>query len=84
MLGKSDYGYGDIDRSASEGGFREIQAVTDQFMGLLVEENMAEPKQMFFVVAMIRAMKVAMCIALSPSTADIQDILRSDTPIYLV
>jgi len=41
---------------------------------------MTEPEQMFFVVAMIRAM----CIALGLSTADIQDILRSDTPIYLV
>jgi hypothetical protein len=82
LAGEADFKA--LNRTAHEGGFQEIQELADSIVRVLRNNEFSKPEILFFIVAIIRTVKVALCIALGPSTAGVQDILRSDMPVNLV
>ena len=74
----------DFDGTASDGGLQDIQRMTDSIIETYLDEKMSKAELLFLVVAMIRTVKVAICIVLGPSTARIREELKSNIPVYLV
>lgn len=73
-----------LDGTASDGGLQDIQLMTDLFIQTYLNRNMSKAELLFLIVAIIRTAKVAIYITLGPSTAQVQDELKSNIPVYLV
>jgi hypothetical protein len=50
----------------------------------LEKEMLSEGEQLFAIVAVVRAAKMALCIVHGPSTVKLRDILVHDVQVYLV
>ena len=58
--------------------------MTDGLIETYLDEKMSKAELLFLVVSMIRTAKVAVCIVLGSSTAQVQEELKSNIPVYLV
>ncbi|KAK4163207.1 hypothetical protein QBC43DRAFT_320176 [Cladorrhinum sp. PSN259] len=73
-----------IDLSAFKGGLQDIQGLAANVMDWLLDEELTEAEQLFVLVALLRAVKVAQCVRSGPDTFVVEEILRRDVQAHLV
>jgi hypothetical protein len=79
-----EYEFMTLDRTATEGGLQIIQETAELVVLALEKEMLSEGEQLFAVVAMLRAAKMALCVVQGPSTVKLRDIILQDVQVYLV
>ena len=80
--------YGDdfeeLQLSATEGGLQVVQNVTGNIMDTLEDQRLSEAEQIYCLVAMLRAVKVARSIIQGVDTRLVDDIILKDAQVYFV
>jgi hypothetical protein len=69
---------------ANDGGMQKISRVVDDLIRIIERFRMGEAERVFFCVALLRTVKVGICIKMGPSTRRVMDDLQSETPVFLV
>ncbi|KFZ11617.1 hypothetical protein V501_04666 [Pseudogymnoascus sp. VKM F-4519 (FW-2642)] len=72
-----------IDLSA-EGGLQDIQGLAVNVTDFLTDEELNEAEQLYVLVALLRAVKVAQCLWAGPDTREASEILDRDVQAHLV
>jgi hypothetical protein len=70
--------------SANGGGMQRISRVVEDLIHSIERLGMGEAERVFFCVALLRTVKVGICIKMGPSTRRVMDDLQSETPVFLV
>ncbi|CAO1606182.1 hypothetical protein XANCAGTX0491_009683 [Xanthoria calcicola] len=76
--------FSELDQTASEGGLQHIQQEVRTLEEFLARKRLSEAEQFFTLVAMLRTVKIAVCISAGPSTSRVDSILKSDSRVWLV
>jgi len=79
-----EYEFGNIDRSAAEGGLQLIKEMAHLVLDELGRLMLEEGERLFTIVAVLRAAKMALCVVQGPRTEMLRDILLRDVQVYLV
>ncbi|KAJ9606034.1 hypothetical protein H2200_009883 [Cladophialophora chaetospira] len=79
-----EYEFSNLERTPTEGGLQIIKEMAELILHTLEKEMLSEAEQLFAIVAMVRAAKMALCVVHGPSTAKLRDILVNDVQVYLV
>lgn len=73
-----------IDLSTMEGGLQAIQNQCAIVMDWMMDEDLTEQEQLYLLVALLRAFKVAQCVHVGADTKDLYSILTKDIQVHLV
>ncbi|KAK5370221.1 hypothetical protein LTR20_010649 [Exophiala xenobiotica] len=79
-----EYEFSNLERTPTEGGLQFIRPLAQLILHTLEKEMLSEGEQLFAIVAVVRAAKMALCIVHGPSTVKLRDILVHDVQVYLV
>jgi hypothetical protein len=63
---------------------QRISRVVEDLIHSIERLGMGEAERVFFCVALLRTVKVGICIKMGPSTRRVMDDLQSETPVFLV
>ncbi|KAL8786097.1 MAG: hypothetical protein Q9213_002960 [Squamulea squamosa] len=72
-----------VDRTSKDGGSRIIETISESFLGYLKEQQLSDAEQLFCIVALLRAAKMALCVARGTDTAMLREVLVHDVQVYL-
>ena len=78
------YEFGNIDRTATEGGWQLMREMADLVLRELDQLLLGEAELLFTLVAVLRAAKMALCVAQGSDTSLLRDILLRDVQVHLV
>ncbi|KAK5464588.1 hypothetical protein LTS15_001150 [Exophiala xenobiotica] len=84
IMGDFEYEFSNLERTPTEGGLQFIRPLAQLILHTLEKEMLSEGEQLFAIVAVVRAAKMALCIVHGPSTVKLRDILVHDVQVYLV
>ncbi|KAK3332615.1 hypothetical protein B0T19DRAFT_107789 [Cercophora scortea] len=84
LVDEFEMDFQNIDLSAKEGGLQDIQGLAANVMDFLTDEELSEPEQLYVLVALLRAVKVAQVVRLGSDTYGLRRILESDVQAHLV
>ncbi|RFU27763.1 hypothetical protein B7463_g8578, partial [Scytalidium lignicola] len=76
--------FSNIDLSAEDGGLQDIQDLAVNVMDFLTDEELNEAEQLYILVALLRAVKVAQCLRAGSDTSQLHQILERDIQAHLV
>lgn len=82
VMGDYEDDFRDLIISAQEGGFQAIQDVTRNVMDTLEDQRLSEAEQIYVLVAMLRAVKVARSIIQGVDTQIVEKIILKDIQVY--
>ncbi|KAL8649935.1 MAG: hypothetical protein Q9226_005366 [Calogaya cf. arnoldii] len=77
-------GFGNLDRTANEGGLQQIRTVALSLSETLGDEKFSQAEQLFTLVALLRTAKVDLSITDGPETWQVYDALETNTRVWLV
>ncbi|KAL8884460.1 MAG: hypothetical protein Q9215_007501 [Flavoplaca cf. flavocitrina] len=72
-----------VDRTSKDGGSRIINTISDSILVYLKEHGLTEAEQLFCLVALLRTVKMALCVARGTDTTMLRDVLIYDVQVYL-
>ncbi|KAL8774466.1 MAG: hypothetical protein Q9209_000839 [Squamulea sp. 1 TL-2023] len=75
--------FSSVDRTSKDGGSRIIETISESLLGYLKEQNLSDAEQLFCIVALLRAAKMALCVARGTDTAMLREVLVHDVQVYL-
>ena len=78
-----EYEFSNLDRSFNDGGFQIIQSIADSLKQALMDQELSESEQLFFMVALLRAAKTALCVVHGPDTGKLREVFLHDVQVYL-
>ena len=73
-----------IDLSANEGGLQDIQGLAANLMDFLADEELSDAEQLYFLIALLRTVKLCQCVLAGSRTQEMTDILLQDVQVHLV
>jgi hypothetical protein len=78
------YEFSNVDRTAAEGGWQLMKEMAVLILHELDQLVLEEAEQLFTLVAVLRAAKMAMCVVQGSNTAMLREILLKDAQVHLV
>jgi hypothetical protein len=84
VLAEFEYDFLRLDQSDHEGGLQVNQALAANVMDFLLDEELSGAEQMYILIAILRTVKVGMCIIDGPDTGMLEGILREDIQVHMV
>ena len=75
--------FSSLDRTSRDGGLRIIQTITDSLLQSFSEHRLSTAEQLFMSVALLRTMKLALCVARGTDTTELRDVLVHDVQVYM-
>lgn len=84
MMSDFDYEFSSLDRTSADGGHQIVKELAALIAHTLEKEMLSEEEQLFTIVAMLRAAKMALCLLNGPDTLKLRDIFMKDVQVYLV
>lgn len=72
-----------VDRTSKDGGSRIIKTISDSLLEYLKEQGWDDAERLFCIVASLRTVKMALCVARGTDTAMLRDVLVHDVQVYL-
>ncbi|KAK5045537.1 hypothetical protein LTR84_009155 [Exophiala bonariae] len=82
--GRNNLEFSSLDRTAAEGGHQIVKELAGLIAHTLEKALLTEEEQLFTMMAMLRAAKMALCLLNGPTTAKLRDIFLRDVQVYLV
>ncbi|KIX09176.1 uncharacterized protein Z518_00255 [Rhinocladiella mackenziei CBS 650.93] len=79
-----EYEFSHLERTRTEGGLQIIKEMAELILRMLEKEMMSEEEQLFAIVAVLRAAKMALCVVYGPDTVKLREILVNDVQVHLV
>ena len=79
-----EYEFSHLERTPAEGGLQIVKEMAELIIRTLEKEMLSEEEQIFAIVAVLRAAKMALCVVHGPSTVKLRDILVNDVQVYLI
>jgi len=79
-----EYEFSCLQRTRIEGGQQINKEMAELIVRTLEKEMLSEEEQLFAIVAVLRAAKMALCVVHGPDTVKLRDILVNDVQVYLV
>lgn len=79
-----EYEFSNLDCTSADGGHQIVKELAGVIAHTLEKEMLSEEEQLFTVVAMLRAAKMALCCLNGPNTVKLRDIFIHDVQVYLV
>ena len=73
-----------MDRVSKDGGSRIINIISDSILAYLREHGLTEAEQLFCLVALLRTVKMALCVVRGTDTTMLRGVLIHDVQVYLV
>jgi hypothetical protein len=83
IMSDFEYEFRNVDRTATEGGWQIIKEMADLVLHELEKLTLDDGEQLFTIVAVLRAAKMALCVVQGPSTVMLRDILLRDVQVYV-
>ena len=84
LMSDFDYEFSSLDQTSVDGGHQIVKELAGLIAHTLDKEMLSEEEQLFTVVAMLRAAKMAMCLLNGPDTVNLREIFLRDIQVYLV
>ncbi|KAL9627804.1 MAG: hypothetical protein Q9164_007485 [Protoblastenia rupestris] len=76
--------FASVELQADEGGHQHIESIATEMVETFEDKRLTRAEQLFLLVALLRTIKFAACVAAGPDTRLIRDILRFDLQVYFV
>lgn len=83
IMSDFEFEFANLDRTSNNGGFQIIQDIADSLIGALKKQNLIDPEQLFALVALLRAAKMALCVIHGTDTKNLRDVFLHDVQVYL-
>ena len=71
------------DRTSPGGSLRIMQTITGSLIQCFTEHHLSTAEQLFTTVAMLRTVKLALCVARGTDTSRLRDVLLHDVQVYM-
>ncbi|KAL8790279.1 MAG: hypothetical protein Q9195_006437 [Heterodermia aff. obscurata] len=78
-----DLEFSNLDRTSRDGGLRIIQTIADSLLQSFRDQKLSAAEQLFASVAIMRTVKLGLCIARGTDTLQLRDILVHDVQVYM-
>ncbi|KAL8736087.1 MAG: hypothetical protein Q9181_002562 [Wetmoreana brouardii] len=78
-----DLEFSSVDRKSRSGVIRIIKTISHSLLQYLKQLNLSGAEQLFSLVALLRTVKMALCVVRGTDTAKLRDVLVHDVQIYL-
>ncbi|KAL8987602.1 MAG: hypothetical protein Q9169_008680, partial [Polycauliona sp. 2 TL-2023] len=72
-----------LDRTSKDGGSRIINTISESLVGYLKEQGLSDAEQLFGLVALLRTVRMGLCIARGTDTGILREVLVNDVQVYL-
>ncbi|KAI4178356.1 MAG: hypothetical protein LQ346_007480 [Caloplaca aetnensis] len=78
-----DLEFSSVDRASGNGGSRIIRTISGSLLQFLIEQRLSKAERLFALVALLRTVKMALCVARGSDTAKLRDVLVHDVQVYM-
>ncbi|KAL8898330.1 MAG: hypothetical protein Q9207_006757 [Kuettlingeria erythrocarpa] len=78
-----DLEFSSVDRASKNGGSRIIKTISGSLLQFLMEQHLSKTERLFTLVALLRTVKMALCVARGSDTAKLRDVLVHDVQVYM-
>lgn len=75
--------FSSLDRASHDGGLRMLQTVADSLLQSFSEHSLSTAEQLFTSIALLRTVKLALCVARGTDTSEVRDVLVHDVQVYM-
>lgn len=75
--------FSSFDRTSHGGSLRIMQTITSSLIQCFAEHHLSPAEQLFTSVAMLRTVKLALCVARGTDTSRLRDVLLHDVQVYM-
>lgn len=84
LMSDYEFEFSTLDRTSADGGHQIVKELAGLITHTLEKLLLSEEEQLFTIMAMMRAAKMALCLLNGPTTARLRDIFLRDVQVYLV
>lgn len=84
LMSDYEFEFSSLDRTSADGGHQIVKELAGLIAHSLEKALLSEEEQLFTMMAMLRAAKMALCLLNGPDTAKLREIFIRDAQVYLV